>query len=209
MQQIDQRAISVFGIPSLLLMENAGRGIAEFIYKTYRGKRVTILCGKGNNGGDGFVVARHLHNHGFSVYVLLAEKPDTLKADASINFKIVKNMKIAFSVLEDSETLRGLGDVIRKSDMVIDALFGVGLERPIEGIYRTIIEAINANAKTVIAVDISSGLNADTGKIMGVAVKASATATLGLPKQGLFLGEGPEYSGKIAVIDIGLPKELR
>ncbi|MBI3306908.1 MAG: NAD(P)H-hydrate epimerase [Candidatus Omnitrophica bacterium] len=235
MQDIDQRAISDYGIPSLLLMENAGRGVAELIISmsspnvvvgdqhsgfppTPQGgycveacgndKKVIVFCGKGNNGGDGLVAARHLHNRGFGVYVILLARPENLKEDPAVNFRILLKMKIPYLVAEENSTAEDFLPVIEKTDVVLDALFGVGLERPVTGVYAEAIKAINQAGRNVVAIDLPSGLHSDSGEVLGVAVKASMTATLAIPKQGLFQSRGPDLAGKICVVDIGLPKEL-
>lgn len=208
MQAIDRKAIEQFGIPSLLLMENAGRGIAELIVHQTRGKRVTILAGSGNNGGDGLVVARHLHNHGYNVFVLLFSDPSAFKSDPAINYGILQKMKISLHRMSDQDTDDFLRETILRSDVVVDALFGVGLARPLTGLSRTAVEVVNDVAKQVVAVDLPSGIHSDTGEVMGCAVKATLTATLGLLKAGLMRSEGPRYAGKIALVDISLPREL-
>ncbi len=219
MQAIDRKAIEEYGIPGLILMENAGRGIAELIFHSFKVQHVCIFCGKGNNGGDGLVIARHLANRGFQVQVLLFAAPETLKADSAVNFDIVRKMGVFCQIIathpnplpEGEGRAREIeADLIRltgRSELVVDALFGVGLEREVTGIYRTAIEVINKMERSVVAVDVPSGLDSDTGEIHGVCVKAYVTATLGLPKTGLLKGSGPEMSGKICVVDIGLPKQ--
>lgn len=207
MKAIDRKAIEAYGIPSLLLMENAGRGIAEMIcpMKPAPGN-VVVACGKGNNGGDGLVIARHLSNRGFAVKVFLFAEPESLKDDPAVNFRIIAKMGIAYSIISDDNSWGTFLSGLQNSDMIIDAIFGVGLEREVTGILRRAIDAINQMVpKKIVAVDIPSGLNADTGEVLGAAVKASVTATLCLPKQCLFCGRGPEYAGRIAVIDIGIP----
>jgi len=207
MQALDRKAIEEYGIPGLLLMENAGRGIAEFVFNLSRRCRVTVFAGKGNNGGDGFVVARHLANRGCQVLILLFGDAAKLKDDPAVNFQIAVKMRIPVIVVGEDAAKEELVSYVERSDVIVDALFGIGLHSPLSGIYRQAVEAINQAAKTVIAVDIPSGLHADTGAILGCAVRATHTATLGLPKKGLFEGRGPEYAGKIAVIHIGIPNE--
>ena len=207
MQALDQKAIRDYGIPSLLLMENAGRGIAEIIFQTVKGKQVLIFAGKGNNGGDGFVVARHLFNRAYSVKVLLFTEPEQLKNDAAQNFKIISRMGIPWEQVNEKTPDTFMLSAAMNADILVDSLFGVGLNAEVTGIYKKAIEAINQSNRAVIAVDIPSGLNADTGEILGCAVKAAVTATLGCPKQGLLQGHGPEYSGKICVVDISIPRQ--
>ena len=225
MQAIDRRAAEEFGIPSLLLMENAGRGVAEIVSEiassasrpprndviasgAKQSQSILIFCGKGNNGGDGLVAARHLHNRGFHVHVLLLANLDELKNDAAVNFSIVQRMKIPVQTILVEKDLAKIPESLQKSDFVVDALFGIGLRSELEEPFSSAVEAINDSRKKVIAVDIPSGLDADTGQVLGIAVNATATATLGLPKKGLVEREGPLYSGQITVVDIGLPREL-
>lgn len=208
MRELDRRAIEECGIPSLLLMENAGRGVAELIFASYKGRRVSIFCGKGNNGGDGLVAARHLHNRGFQVQVFLFAEPSALKEDPALNYRIVSKMKIPLQVFAGKVSAAETASLLSRTDIVVDALLGVGLNAPVTGALAEAIDGMNQGAKNIVAVDIPSGLDADTGKVLGCAVKASITATLGLPKKGLFEGDGPVHSGKICVVDIGLPREL-
>ncbi|MBN1688508.1 MAG: NAD(P)H-hydrate epimerase [Candidatus Omnitrophica bacterium] len=208
MRELDRRAIEEFGIPSLLLMENAGRGISEVIHRNYHGKRICILVGKGNNGGDGLVVARHLWNHDFQVLVLLFADPEKLNPDPAVNYGIVSKMMIPCEVVTEKTDHAWLRGYFERSDVVVDALFGVGLSQPLTGIFEMGVKLANEIAKSVVAVDIPSGLDADTGEVLGCAMKATLTATLGLPKHGLFQGEGPRYAGRVCVVDIGLPKQI-
>lgn len=205
MQALDQKAIRDYGIPSLLLMENAGRGVAELVFQGTKGKRVLVFAGKGNNGGDGLVAARHLFNRGYAVKIFLFGEADSLKEGAAVNFGIIFKMGIPWDLVSDKTSEASILAATMNADVLIDALFGVGLNAQVTGIYKKAIELINLSNRTVVAVDIPSGLNADTGEILGCAVKANITATLGCPKQGLFQGRGPEYAGKICVLDISLP----
>ncbi|MFA6600147.1 MAG: NAD(P)H-hydrate epimerase [Candidatus Omnitrophota bacterium] len=205
MQAIDRKAIEGYGIPGLILMENAGRGIAEHILETHRAGRVTVFAGKGNNGGDGFVVARHLANRGFTVSVLLLADPRLLKPDPAVNYAILGCMKVPCSVVDEKTPPEILKAAAAGADILVDALFGTGLERELGGICRSAVEIMNASGKFVVAADMPSGLHSDSGEVLGCAVKATVTATLGVPKTGLFVGSGPEYAGRICVVDIGLP----
>ena len=215
MRDLDRRATEEFGIPSLLLMENAGRGAADIFSRLEPSKktRVLIVSGKGNNGGDGFVVARHLYNRGYDVRCLLAAEASELKGDAALNYQIIKRVGIhGVSINKgdprnplDFEPLRKL---IAESDFLIDALFGVGLDRPLGEPYRSLVDAMNDSQKRILAVDMPSGIHSDTGEVLGIAVKAFVTATLGMPKLGLHQGKGPEYAGRIELVDISLPRNL-
>jgi len=206
-RELDRSAIRDYSIPSLLLMENAGRSVSDHISREYKPCRVLIFIGKGNNGGDGLVAARHLANSGYSVRIALLTDPVQFKTDPRLNFSIVCRMNIprvriaAFS----EEKILGL---CRKSELLVDAIFGVGVRRPVCGIFKKAIRAVNRSQKPVVSVDIPSGLDADTGKVHGVAVKATKTITLSLPKHGLFGGDGPQYVGEIEVVGIGIPREL-
>jgi NAD(P)H-hydrate epimerase len=205
MQAIDRRAIDDYGIPGLLLMENAGRGIAEMICNNFKVRNVTIFAGAGNNGGDGFVIARHLANRGFSVCVMLFAGSASLKDDPAVNFQILQRMKIPCQMIGPDVSLDELMVCAERADLLVDALFGIGLTREITGIHQLAVTALNEAARNIVSVDIPSGLNSDTGEILGSAVKATVTATLCLPKSGLFKGQGPEHAGRVCVIDIGIP----
>ncbi len=213
MKSLDQMAIQQYGIPSLLLMENAGRGVADLVCQEAGAIKpgainILVFCGKGNNGGDGLVCARHLANRGYKVHVLLFTGPSSLKDDPAVNFNILKCMKITTDVVLDIMDLAKIKLVLHKADFVIDALLGVGLHSDLTDIFASAVEMINDSGKKVVAVDIPSGLDADTGNVLGVAAKANWTAALGLPKKGLYEREGPFYAGDIQVVDIGLPKEI-
>ncbi len=218
-RRIDQRAIREYAIPSFLLMENAGRSVSDVILRDYKPCKVLIFVGKGNNGGDGLVIARHLANRGFSVQVILLEDPVHLKPDPLLNYNIVRRMNIPSVLMADGSEAAASGEVpfeggknlieyCRDPDLIVDAIFGVGIHSPVRGIFEKVIRAINASKKPVVSIDIPSGLDADTGQVHGVAVKATKTVTLALPKRGLFEGEGPRYAGEIEVADIGIPREL-
>ena len=205
MKTLDRTAIERYGIPSLILMENAGRGIADLAQRLVREKaRILVVCGKGNNGGDGFVSARHLANRGFKVKVFLLGDPSDLASDAKINYRIVKKMGIPII----QKSLPRLKMLLKQASLVIDGIFGVGLTRPVEGIYYDAIALINSSRKPVLAIDIPSGLDSDRGKALGIAVRAKMTGTLAVAKRGLVIGNGPYYAGKIKVIDISIPREL-
>lgn len=213
MKAIDQAAILDYGIPRLALMENAGRGVAEVAMDLVRrggfpAPCVFILCGSGNNGGDGMVAARYLQNKGRKVQIALLGLPERLKEDAKIQFQIISKMKIPYQEIKEPLDAPRLITQIRNSSLVLDAVFGVGLDRPVSDFYKKIFELINQSMANVLSVDLPSGIHADTGQIMGAALKAKVTATLALPKKGLFEGKGPEYAGRICVVDIGIPREL-
>lgn len=207
MRELDRRAMEDCGIPSLLLMENAGRGVAELITRSWKGGRVTVFAGKGHNGGDGLVAARHLYNRGFEVQIFLFTDPVSLKGDPALHYKIVSRMRIPLRVFQEGTKASAIAVLLERTDIVVDALLGVGLKAPLLGVYAEAVAAINQMAKPVVAIDIPSGLDGDSGEVRGIAVKAAITATLGFAKQGLFQGRGPDYAGRIRVVDISLPKE--
>jgi ADP-dependent NAD(P)H-hydrate dehydratase / NAD(P)H-hydrate epimerase len=209
MKAVDRAAIEKLGVPSLVLMENAGRGVAELIRQEREivGRSVQIVCGVGQNGGDGFVVARHLANAGARVTVLLAAPRAKLAGDALINAQIVEQMP-AIVVREaadivDIGTWRGwLGG----ADVIVDAIFGTGLRADVTGVAAAAIEAINQTPAWRVAVDLPSGLDADSGRPRGVAVAADLTATIACRKLGLSLeAEGP--AGRVQVVDFGVGVE--
>lgn len=211
MQELDRKSIEIYRIPGIVLMENAGRGAAEIILNTFPDlskKRVAIVSGKGNNGGDGFVIARYLRNRGISVMVFLLTDPKNLRGDAETNYYIFHRMKGEVIPLPSSKEYHKVRKELEKADLIIDAIFGTGLDSEVRGYYREAIEHLNTLQKPIIAVDIPSGLDANTGKPLGIAIRASLTITFGLPKVGHLIAQGPEYVGRLKIIDIGIPKVL-
>ncbi|HLD70001.1 MAG TPA: NAD(P)H-hydrate epimerase [Candidatus Omnitrophota bacterium] len=207
-QKLDKIAIQKIGIPSIALMENAGRAAAQEVLrrsKKFPQKPVLIFCGLGNNAGDGFVCARHLINHNIRTKIFLIGNLNHLKNDAAINYKILRNLKIPIHVIQSSASLKTIDMDLKKSKIIVDAIFGVGLNRDIEGLLKTVIEKINSAKATVISVDVPSGLDATTGKIHGVCVRATTTVTFSFAKKGFYLREGPRQVGRIVVVDIGIP----
>lgn len=213
MREMDRKAIEEYKIPGLILMENAGRNVTEEILKMLDGRQQTkvgILCGKGNNGGDGFVVARHLHNHNISVNVfLVARVSDILKdGDAGTNLKILLNMKIPVKEIFNIPGVIGILKELNGYDILVDALFGTGLSGDVREPFKTLINGVNTLNKPVVSVDIPSGLDCNTGRILGVAINATKTVTFAAAKKGFYLGEGPGCSGIVIVSDISIPREL-
>jgi NAD(P)H-hydrate epimerase len=201
-QAFDRYAQEKLGIPSIILMENAGRSVAEEALKMLRGKKkVAVICGVGNNGGDGLVAARHLLNAGVKVNVYIIGKISKLKADPKTNFKILKKMKQGIISSRKPETKR-LG--FQGYDLIIDALFGIGLKSEVREPYALVIDLINKAGRPILSVDAPSGLDADSGKVLGVAVKAKRTVTFVASKKGFSKAAGPKYCGKIVVKDIGV-----
>ena len=210
MKEIDRRAIEECGIPGYELMENAGRAVAEETVKLAgpAPKKILILAGKGNNGGDGLVAARYLHQKGYAVQVLLFSEGKKLKADPARNF--VENAKLSIScrIVGEHFAWEAVPELVREPAVIIDALFGVGLDKPLGAPYDELIEILNREKKKIVSVDIPSGLHSDTGEILGSCIQATVTMTMGLPKKGFYEREGPRVTGKIVIAEIGIPKEL-
>jgi NAD(P)H-hydrate epimerase len=211
MQELDRKAIETYRIPGIVLMENAGRGAAEVIsnfFPEIHNKKVAIIAGKGNNGGDGFVIARYLLNQGVYVRVYLLTDPKGLRGDAETNFSIFHRMKGEVVSVPSSKDYVKVKRDLEKFDILVDGIFGTGLDAEVRGYYREVIDHLNTLQRPIVAVDIPSGLDADTGKPLGTAVRASLTITFGLPKIGHLIPPGLDYVGKVRVIDIGIPKRL-
>ena len=185
------------GIASIDLMEAAGAGVAREIASRWTKQPVAILCGPGNNGGDGFVVARHLAELGWPVRLSLLGEKENLKGDAAINAERWTGKFEALSL-----------DVLNDCNLVIDGLFGAGLTRPIEGVTQTIIEAINDRQMDCVGIDVPSGIHGDTGSVMGAAPNCKLTVTFFRPKPGLFLLPGRLYAGEVSVINIGISRSV-
>jgi len=213
MRGLDRRTIGENGVAGLVLMENAGRGACAVIQEHFPElRRAAVFAGKGNNGGDGLVIARHLQNAGVEVMVLLLAGKDEIKGDARTNLEAWLKMKGKLEQIKSEKDLAGQRPAILHADLLVDAIFGTGLNAEVQGLYRAAIELINQVSSErnlpVLAVDIASGLNADTGQVMGVAVEADVTATFGLAKVGQLCFPGAALSGRIEVIDISIPPEL-
>lgn len=208
MRRLEQSAIDDYRIPSLLLMENAGRGTVDAMsahFGDLSGRIVAIVAGPGNNGGDGLVIARHLLQLGALPRVFLLVGLEKLRGDAATNLEMINCLGIPLFVADDQKKISYLRDNLVGCELIIDAIFGTGLTRNLSGHYAEAVAAINGAARPVISIDIPSGLSGDTGLSMGDCVKATLTTTFGLAKPGHFLGEGPEATGILKVIDIGLP----
>ena len=210
MQELDRKSIEVFRIPSIVLMENAGRGATEAILNAFPGtqKKVAIIAGKGNNGGDGFVIARHLLNRGIAVKIFLLTDPKSLRGDAEINFNIFQHMKGEVIPVPSSKDYQKVRKSLEYFDLLIDGIFGTGLDAEVRGYYREVIDHLNTLQKPIVAIDIPSGLDANKGKPLGTSIRASLTVTFGLPKVGHLISPGFDYVGILKVVDIGIPKKL-
>lgn len=207
MSAMDQMAIKEYGIPGVVLMENAGLKVAELVatlLDDLTRSNIIVFAGKGNNGGDGFVIARHLYNRGAQVQVFLATELDKVKGDALTNLNIWRKMGQKVYQINKNKDLNLVRLALMKADLVVDALYGTGFK----GVVREmapVIESINASGKPVVAVDIPSGLVADTGRAEGPCIKADHTVTFALPKVGLVLPNARPYVGKLHVVDISIP----
>jgi len=211
MRAIDREAIERVGVPSLCLMENAGRAVAEQVVRllggSVKGRRIAVVCGRGNNGGDGMVAARFLHNWGAEVLVFLAGREGDLREEPATHWRALKGMGVATrEVSEEGETPE-VEAALRACDLAIDALLGTGATGEIKGLYAKLVGAINLSPK-VVAVDLPTGVHADTGGLMGPCVKADVTVTFGLPKVGHLVFPGAGMCGKVVVADISLPTRM-
>jgi ADP-dependent NAD(P)H-hydrate dehydratase / NAD(P)H-hydrate epimerase len=207
MRALDRTASKKFGVTEQLLMENAGEAVHFVILGEMgiAGKRFFVFCGAGNNGGDGFVVARKLHSNGGLVKVVMLGDQRKLKGAAKQNFDIISKIGIEILKLESIDSIK---TDVAHCDALVDALFGTGLTRKVDGIYLELIDLINESRKTVISVDIPSGIDGDTGAILGNAVAADYTVTFGLPKLGNILYPGYDRCGKLYVSHISFPPKI-
>ncbi|MFZ5897526.1 MAG: NAD(P)H-hydrate dehydratase [Myxococcota bacterium] len=210
MRELDRLATAKLGVPSVVLMENAGRGAADIIARALdlsrrmqKPPRVTIVCGAGNNGGDGYVVARRLALLGACVEVWSAVPVEHLRGDAAVN-RHACEQSLGKARLLDANSLDAFSDALANSDAAVDALFGTGLERPIEGLVRQIIERLNAASVRRFALDLPSGIDANTGHEHGIAVRADVTITFAEHKLGLLTASGAAHAGHIELVDIGV-----
>ena len=208
MQVLDRRTIEEAGVPGTTLMERAGAGVVACLQRQLgqlRGKTVTILCGKGNNGGDGFVVARLLHKQRAKVQVLTLAPATALSRDAATMYRRLVRAA-GKAVLKPFSSAMQVQTLLEKSDVIIDALLGTGLASSVTDRYADAIECINQAQRLTLAVDLPSGIHADSGAVLGRAVKADLTVTFGLPKLGLFQNQGIDHAGRVEIVDIGIPQ---
>ena len=207
MRGLDRTAIEKFGIIEDLLMENAGQAVYFALLKEFgiKDKKFVVFCGIGNNGGDGFVIARKIHSNGGDVKVFVLGDQSKFKGAAKMNLDIVSGLPVEVRPLESAESVK---IDLYHCDAVVDAIFGTGLTRNVGGVYRDVIELVNGSGKTVFCVDIPSGVQGDTGKIMGTAMRADYTVTFGLPKIGNMLFPGYGLCGKLYVTHISFPPSM-
>ena len=233
-RELDRRALEEFGVPGIVLMENAGRGCAELVMKLNpERKPVVILCGPGNNGGDGYVIARHLDNQEWPISIFAVECPlkqplpqhgtsrvirmgfhfEGLPPDALANFRIVSQSGFQLFPLSNYPYWKGtqnaLSDRLLKTDCwIVDALFGTGLSRALSSPFDELVSIINASSNPVFAVDIPTGLDCDSGEPLGLTVRATVTATFVAHKRGFLNPESKKWTGETHVVDIGAPRKL-
>lgn len=207
MREVENAAINKLGIPSICLMENAGREVAVITRQHLKenNDKVVIIAGKGNNGGDGYVAARYLFNWGIDVKVFLTVSSALITGDARRNLDIILNMGIYAAEISQREHLKFLEKSIKDSNVIIDAIYGIGLSGEVTGIAKEIIDMINQSNKFVISVDVPSGLNASTGHVEGCAVMADKTVAIQFIKPGLIVFPGIDYTGELVIADAGIP----
>ncbi|MGQ9689138.1 MAG: NAD(P)H-hydrate dehydratase [Desulfobaccales bacterium] len=210
MRHLDRRAIEDLGIPSLVLMENAGRSTYQILRREFPDLQgpVVVLAGRGNNGGDGFVVARYLMNEGIPVAVLLFAAKDQVGGDALVNLRLLEKMGLEVEEILGEDQLSAVTHRLSRAELLVDALLGTGLNSPVRGMLAQVIARVNQSRPPVVAVDIPSGLSADTGEPLGEAVQAQVTVTYGLPKVGQIVPPGRDLVGRLWLVDISIPPAL-
>ena len=207
-RSVDRTAIDQYEVPGVVLMENAGRGAADILRREQPRRPIVICCGSGNNGGDGFVMARHLSNRGFDVHTLLLADPARLTGDALVNYRIVEHTPLPLVRCFGDDGIGRVTDELRSANWVVDALLGTGLQGNVRPPLREVITAINTAGRPVLAVDIPSGLDCDTGQPLGVAVRATLTVTFVARKLGFIQPGADAYLGRVHVVDIGVPRPV-
>lgn len=208
MREADRATIHDVGIPSVVLMENAGRQVVaalESFYEDLAERRVAIVAGKGNNGGDGFVVARTLHQRGVEATVFLVGRVAEVKGDARINLDVLGRLGVSVVEVADESAWELHFSEVSPHDLIIDALFGTGLSAPLDGLYETVVADLNASGIPIVSIDLPSGMSADTPELIGDCIEASVTITLGAPKLPLVLPPAEQKSGEVVIADIGIP----
>jgi NAD(P)H-hydrate epimerase len=206
----DRHAIETLGIPAAVLMENAGRGAVQVLQSLGIHGPVVICCGKGNNGGDGLVIARHLANAGFEARSLLFADPKELSEDAALQWSIVRAMHLPAEIwagekLDETK----LSATLARAEWVVDALFGTGLTGPVRPPFNRVIDLINASGARLLAVDIPSGLDCDAGAPLGPTIRAEHTVTFVAPKLGFSNPASIPFTGRVHVVDIGIVPEAQ
>ena len=220
-REVDRRAIDEYGMSGLVLMENAGRGVADWLFRlsakgtfqsagkpTFPSGPVAIVCGKGNNGGDGFVIARHLDSFGMRVKILLLVNPNELSGDAATNFSIIHKAGLPIEVFSSPLESAKFDAALAGSDWLIDAILGTGAIGEPKSLYSEAIDRMNSSGIPILAVDLPSGLDCDTGIASKSTIRASYTCTFVAGKPGLFVQSAKQFVGTVLVVDIGVPRRL-
>ena len=211
MREIDRKAIEDFGIPETILMENAGLESLHYLNEclgSLDGKRIAVFCGKGNNGGDGFALARHLHISGRDCVVYLLASKEELKGDAKLNMEIYAKIGGRIKELKTDSDIKKHKIPILHADAYVDALLGTGINAPLTGIYKTIVEKMNEWRRFCLAIDIPTGLSSDAGAELGLHVKADATIALGFPATGMAFYPAAASVGKLKTVNISFPQQV-
>ena len=207
-RELDRRTIEELGIPGIVLMENAGRATVDYLLSCGVKGKIIICCGKGNNAGDGFVVARYLDNLDLPVHILLFADPGALTGDAKINYDIAVKTSIPMTIINNEHLPAAIHEKLSQAEWIIDAIFGTGLQGPVREPYYTIIRAINECKAKILSVDIPSGLDCDTGEPLGIAINAAHTVTFVGNKKGFTNPGAKKFLGHVHVAGIGTPKIL-
>ena len=220
-REVDRRAIAEYGMSGLVLMENAGRGVADWLFRlsakatteaagkpTFRSGPVTIVCGKGNNGGDGFVIARHLDAFGLRVKVLLLFNPHDVSGDAAANYLIIEKAGLPIESFSDPLDAAKFDAALSGSTWLVDAILGTGASGEPKSPYAEAIDRMNASGIPILAVDLPSGLECDTGVPSKSTIRASYTCTFVAAKPGLYSPKAKEFAGTVLVVEIGVPRRL-
>lgn len=205
MMEIDNKAINEYKIPRIVLMEHAGLQVSNVAAKILgkNKKKVCLFCGAGYNGGDGLVAARHLNNRGYDTIIFLISDESKCKKETAQNLNILKKLGIKINYYN-----RKINNLLADSDLIIDAMLGIGIQGKVRKPVYSIIDILNNAKIPILSVDVPSGLDSDTGKIFGKCIKANQTVTFTLPKKGFFLNKGYEVTGKIIIKDIGIPSKI-
>lgn len=211
MQEMDRQTIESFGIPGRVLMENAGLGATRVFLDQFDGiniKRIGVIAGRGNNGGDGFVIARYLSQKDIDITVYLLSEKARVKGDAAANLKLLSPLNVPVIEMPDQQSFHTHKTDMLHQEIWIDAILGTGLKSDVKGYFKQVIDYINSLNKPVFSVDIPSGLNSDTGQVCGTCIHACATATFAFAKTGHLLYPGADYTGNLEIIDIGIPDHI-
>ncbi|RLB38309.1 MAG: bifunctional ADP-dependent NAD(P)H-hydrate dehydratase/NAD(P)H-hydrate epimerase [Deltaproteobacteria bacterium] len=211
MKEMDGMAIRDLGIPGAVLMENAGRAATRVFLEYFRpkaGARVLVVCGRGNNGGDGYVMARYLQGAGLRPSVVILCPEEKIEGDALTHLRVIRRLDFDIQIAPGPEPWLPVRKALESYDYVLDGILGTGLNSPVREYYAAVIDDLNASGRPITAIDIPSGLNAETGQVMGTAVRARLTVTFGFPKVGQVIYPGAALVGRLVRVDIGIPEAV-